>query len=59
MNQRVFDIFFSLITLCLISPLLLPIALILRFTGEHEIFLRKEGWVETEKNLDYLNLQQC
>ena len=38
MNQRVFDIFFSLITLCLISPLLLPIALILRFTGEHEIF---------------------
>ena len=58
MNQRVFDIFFSLITLCLISPLLLPIAL-LRFTGEHEIFLRKEGWVGTEKEFRLLNLQQC
>ena len=38
MYQRIFDIFFSVIALCLLLPLLLPIALILRFTGEHEVF---------------------
>lgn len=36
--QRFFDFFFSLIALILLSPLLLPICAVLRFTGEHEIF---------------------
>lgn len=42
MYQRAFDILFSFIALCLISPLLLPIALILRFTGEHEVFFTQK-----------------
>tara|TARA_B100000963_G_scaffold340487_1_gene339232 strand:- start:1728 stop:2393 length:666 start_codon:yes stop_codon:yes gene_type:complete len=36
--QRILDIFFSGIALILISPLLLPIILILRISGEGEIF---------------------
>ena len=36
--QRFFDIFFSGIALVLLSPLLLPLMLILRVTGEGEIF---------------------
>jgi len=35
---RFFDIFFSLLALILFSPFLVPVAVILRFTGEHEIF---------------------
>ena len=36
--QRICDIFFSGIALVLLSPLLLPLMLILRMTGEGEIF---------------------
>ena len=36
--QRVFDIIFSGVALIIFSPLLLPLMLILRFTGEGEIF---------------------
>ncbi len=36
--QRLFDIFFSSLALLMLSPLLLPIALLLRFTGEGEVF---------------------
>lgn len=36
--QRFFDIFFSGIALILLSPLILPLIFILRFTGEGEIF---------------------
>jgi lipopolysaccharide/colanic/teichoic acid biosynthesis glycosyltransferase len=36
--DRFFDIFFSSLALLLLSPLLFPIALILRFSGEGEIF---------------------
>ena len=36
--QRFFDIFFSLLALLVLSPLLVPIILILRVTGEGEIF---------------------
>jgi lipopolysaccharide/colanic/teichoic acid biosynthesis glycosyltransferase len=36
--QRIFDILFSGIALILLSPLLLPLMLILRVTGEGEIF---------------------
>lgn len=42
MLQRIFDVFFSLIALVLISPLLIPIALLLRLTGENEIFYKQE-----------------
>lgn len=40
--QRTLDIFFSGLALLLFSPLLLPIALLLRMTGEGEIFFLQE-----------------
>lgn len=36
--ERLFDIFFSTLALILLSPLLIPIVIILRLTGEGEIF---------------------
>ena len=39
---RLFDIFFSLLALLFLLPLFAPIVLILRFTGEGEIFYRQE-----------------
>lgn len=40
--QRAFDILFSLLGLLFLSPLLLPVATILRITGEGEVFYRQE-----------------
>ena len=40
--QRFFDIFFSGTALVLLSPLLLPLIFILRFTGEGEIFFAQD-----------------
>ena len=40
--QRLFDIFFSCLALTVLSPLLLPIVLILRVTGEGKIFFLQE-----------------
>lgn len=36
--QRFFDIFFSALALLVLSPLLVPIAILLRLTGEGEVF---------------------
>lgn len=41
MAQRVLDIFFSGLALLVLSPLLVPVALILRLTGEREVFFRQ------------------
>jgi lipopolysaccharide/colanic/teichoic acid biosynthesis glycosyltransferase len=40
--QRFFDIVFSGIALLLLSPLLIPIVMLLRFTGEGEIFFLQD-----------------
>jgi len=40
--KRFLDIVFSLIAIIILSPLLIPIAIILRFTGEGYIFYRQE-----------------
>tara|TARA_B100000900_G_scaffold414503_1_gene441313 strand:- start:1087 stop:1758 length:672 start_codon:yes stop_codon:yes gene_type:complete len=40
--ERFFDIFFSGVALLLLSPMFLPIMLILRLTGEGEIFFLQE-----------------
>jgi lipopolysaccharide/colanic/teichoic acid biosynthesis glycosyltransferase len=40
--QRLFDIVFAAVALILLSPLLVPIAIILRLTGEGEIFFRQQ-----------------
>jgi lipopolysaccharide/colanic/teichoic acid biosynthesis glycosyltransferase len=39
---RFFDIFFSSLALLVLSPLLIPIVIILKFTGEREIFYLQE-----------------
>lgn len=40
--ERIFDLFFSLTALAILSPLVLPIIFILRLTGEGEIFFLQE-----------------
>ena len=39
--QRISDLFFSGLCLLLLSPLLLPLIIILRFTGEGEVFYKQ------------------
>lgn len=40
--KRFFDFVFSLIALIILSPLLIPIIIILKLTGEHEVFYFQE-----------------
>ncbi len=40
--KRFFDIVFSLIALLLLSPVLVPIIILLLLTGEHEVFYRQD-----------------
>ncbi len=40
--ERLFDIFFSILALILLSPLLIPIAIMLKITGEGEIFFLQD-----------------
>ena len=42
MMERFFDIFFSALALFILSPLLIPIVLILKISGEGEIFFLQE-----------------
>jgi len=39
--QRFFDVIFSAIAIILLSPLLIPIVIVLKFTGEGEIFYKQ------------------
>ena len=40
--KRFFDIVFSLIALIILSPLLIPVVILLLFTGEHEVFYKQD-----------------
>lgn len=40
--QRFFDLLFSSLALLVLLPLIVPVALILRFTGEGEVFFRQD-----------------
>lgn len=40
--KRFFDIIFSILALILLSPVLIPIIIILLVTGEHEVFFRQD-----------------
>ena len=40
--QRLFDVFFSGLALIMLSPLLIPIAIVLRFSGEGEVFFAQQ-----------------
>ena len=46
---RFFDVLLSAITLLLLLPLFLPIVILLRFTGEGEIFFLQERIGKDEK----------
>lgn len=41
MAQRLLDVFFSGLALLVLAPLLVPVALLLRLTGEREVFFRQ------------------
>jgi len=40
--QRILDVIFSTLALLVLGPLLVPIVLVLRFTGEGEVFFRQQ-----------------
>jgi len=40
--KRFFDILFSLIALIILSPLLIPVVILLLLTGEHEVFYKQD-----------------
>jgi lipopolysaccharide/colanic/teichoic acid biosynthesis glycosyltransferase len=52
--QRLFDIFFSLIAIIILFPLLSLIILILRFTGEKEIFYKQSRVGKNRKSFQLL-----
>lgn len=51
--KRFFDLVFSLVGLVILSPLLVPISIILRFTGEKEVFFfqKRIGYRNREFNI--------
>jgi len=51
--KRFFDFLFSLIALIVLSPLLIPVIIILKLTGEHEVFYfqKRVGYKNREFNI--------
>ena len=51
--KRFFDFIFSLIALIILSPLLVPIIILLKLTGEHEVFYfqKRIGYKNREFNI--------
>jgi lipopolysaccharide/colanic/teichoic acid biosynthesis glycosyltransferase len=51
--KRFFDFIFSLIGLILLSPLLIPVIILLKLTGEHEVFYfqKRVGYKNREFNI--------
>jgi len=51
--KRFFDFLFSLLALIILSPLLIPVAIILKLTGEHEVFFfqKRIGYKNREFNI--------
>jgi lipopolysaccharide/colanic/teichoic acid biosynthesis glycosyltransferase len=41
-HQTFFDIIFSLLAIILLSPILIPVIILLLLTGEHEVFYRQD-----------------
>jgi lipopolysaccharide/colanic/teichoic acid biosynthesis glycosyltransferase len=52
--QRIFDILFSLLALLVTLPLLIPIVILLRLTGEGEVYFLQER-VDRSYKTFYLN----
>ena len=58
-NKRIFDIISSTIALLLLSPLFLPIMILLKLTSEGEVFYFQERIGMNKKPFKIFNLQQC
>ena len=56
---RFFDVIFSLIAVILLLPLLFPIALVLRITGEGEVFFQQSRIGKNGRPFNLIKLQQC
>ena len=52
--KRIFDIFFSSLAILVFSPLLIPIIVILKLTGEHYIFYAQERMEKNKKTFKIL-----
>jgi lipopolysaccharide/colanic/teichoic acid biosynthesis glycosyltransferase len=50
--KRFFDFLFSLVALIILSPLLIPIIIILKLTGEHEVFYFQKRIGRKNKEID-------
>ena len=57
--DRFFDILFSGIALLLLSPLLVPIVITLRLTGEGEVFFLQERIGKGGENSSCLSSRLC
>ena len=51
--QRFFDVIFALLALLVLSPLMVPLVIILRFSGEGEVFYKQN---RVGKNGEYFGL---
>ena len=51
---RIFDLLFSFFSMVLLSPLLIPISLLLLLTGEHKIFYRQQRVGKNGKHFSLL-----
>ena len=57
--DRFFDIFFSGIALLILSPLLVPVSITLRLTGEERYSFYKSESARAVKILSCLSLRLC
>ena len=57
--ERLLDIIFSTSALLILSPLIVPIVIILRFSGEGEVLFLQERIGKMVNYLNYLSSRQC
>ena len=55
-SKRIMDVFLSFLAIVILSPVLFLIVLILKFTGEGEVFIYNIGLVTKIKCFQFINL---
>ena len=58
MTKRLLDIFIAFSAILIVSPILVVVIIVLKFTGEGEVFYLQSALVKMAKSLVYLNLLQ-
>ena len=56
---RLFDIFLAFVALVILIPILLPVVIVLRFTGEKRYFICRLESEKIQNHSSFINLQQC